>query len=67
MQFSEQELVDCSDSYGNQGCNGGDVRLYLKYVQDKKGIATALTYPFVGAVSCRCTNIEEDKWIHSYM
>lgn len=47
QSFSEQQLVDCSRSQGNQGCNGGWPSNALKYIQ-ASGIQTESQYPYTG-------------------
>jgi C1A family cysteine protease len=45
--LSEQQLVDCSGSYGNEGCNGGWPHWALAYVK-QYGITTSAAYPYTG-------------------
>lgn len=53
VSLSEQQLVDCSSSQGNHGCNGGWPRNALNYVR-AGGIASESEYPYVGKTeSCR--------------
>jgi C1A family cysteine protease len=45
VDASEQQLVDCSGGYGNQGCNGGWPSSAMQY-QQAAGVCSGDSYPY---------------------
>ncbi|CAK70412.1 unnamed protein product (macronuclear) [Paramecium tetraurelia] len=63
--LSQQDLIDCSGSYGNQGCQGGFISGTLNYVKDK-GLAYEKDYPTT-QTSGVCKNVQRTFRISSYI
>jgi len=51
VPLSVQQLMDCSGSYGNHGCEGGFMTTSFQYIIANGGIDTEACYPITGEPS----------------
>ena len=52
--LSEQQLIDCSTTFGNNGCKGGSMRMAFDYIMANKGIDSEADYPYSGTGPNQC-------------
>lgn len=50
ISLSEQNLIDCSGKYGNNGCEGGLMDNAFRYIKENRGIDTENFYPYQALV-----------------
>ena len=68
MDLAEQELVDCSGSYGNEGCNGGLMDSAFEYVRDHGGIALQSEYKYTATDGkCKADKTSKNAKITGYV
>ncbi|XP_050330686.1 procathepsin L-like [Bactrocera neohumeralis] len=54
VSLSEQNLLDCTITYGNKGCNGGNKERSFLYIRDNGGINAAAAYPYRAQLDAEC-------------
>ncbi|EEQ98980.1 Cathepsin L precursor, putative, partial [Perkinsus marinus ATCC 50983] len=66
VEFSEQQLVDCSSEEGNMGCNGGLMDNAFAYVM-QHGLCTEEDYAYEAIDEpCRNSTVKEKARLHPH-
>ncbi|XP_038822348.1 procathepsin L-like [Salvelinus namaycush] len=66
LPLSEQNLVDCSGDYHNNGCGGGLAMRCFSYVSDH-GIMSERKYPYTAEVGpCEYQNATKEAWCKGF-
>lgn len=63
LSLSEQQIVDCSKKFGNDGCQDGFIDKTYRYIRQQGGLMLETDYQYTGHTSNHCQFVENKKLV----